>query len=66
MSNGRLKTKNKLTADVTYQSKMETYCVKRTKDTENIDSQMFRRKNKRLIMQPKCCLWSIKQKQRKN
>ena len=30
---------------------MNTYCVECKKDTENIDSKMFRTKNNRLIMQ---------------
>ena len=29
---------------------MKTYCVKRKKDTGNIDPKMVRTKNKRLIM----------------
>ena len=29
---------------------MNTYCVKRKKDTETIDPKMFRTKNNRLIM----------------
>ena len=33
---------------------MKTYCVKRKKDTENLDSKKFRTKNNRLIMQSKC------------
>ena len=33
---------------------MKTYCVKRKKDTENLDSKIFRTKNNRLIMQSKC------------
>ena len=33
---------------------MNTYCVECKKDTENIDSKMFRTKNNRLIMQSKC------------
>ena len=33
---------------------MKTYCVKCKKDTENLDSKIFRTKNNRLIMQPKC------------
>ena len=32
---------------------MKTYCVRCKKDTENIDSKMFRTKNNRLIMQSK-------------
>ena len=33
---------------------METYCLKCKKDTENLDSKIFRTKNNRLIMQSKC------------
>ena len=33
---------------------MKTYCLKCKKDTENIDSKMFRTKNNRLLMQSKC------------
>ena len=33
---------------------METYCLKFKKDTENLDSKIFRTKNNRLIMQAKC------------
>ena len=33
---------------------METYCLKCKKDTENLDSKIFRTKNNRLIMQAKC------------
>ena len=33
---------------------MNAYCVKCRKNTENIDPKMFRTKNNRLIMQPKC------------
>ena len=39
---------------------MKTYCVKCKKDTENIDSEMFRTKNNRLIMQSKCPVCGIK------
>ena len=39
---------------------MNTYCVKCKKDTENIDSKMFRAKNNRLIMQSKCSVCRIK------
>ena len=39
---------------------MKTYCVKCKKDTENIDSKMFRPKNYRLIMQSKCPVCGIK------
>ena len=54
------KTKNKLTSDVTYKNKMKTYCMKRRKDTENIDSEMLRTKNNILIMQSKCPVCGIK------
>ena len=30
---------------------MNTYCIKCKKDTENLNSKMFRTKNNRLIMQ---------------
>ena len=33
---------------------METYCLKCKKDTENLDSKMFKTKNSRLLMQSKC------------
>ena len=33
---------------------MKTYCLKCKKDTENLDSKIFRTKNNRLIMQSKC------------
>ena len=39
---------------------MKTYCVKCKKDTENIDSKMFRPKNNRLIMQSKSPVCGIK------
>ena len=39
---------------------MKTYCVRRRKDTENIDPKMFRTKNDRLIMQSKCSVCGIK------
>ena len=39
---------------------MKTYCVKCRKDTENIDSKMFRTKNNRLIIQSKCPVFRIK------
>ena len=58
--NQRLKPKNKLTTNVTYKTKLKTDCVKCKKDTENIDPKMFRRKNKRLIMQSKCPVCRIK------
>ena len=33
---------------------MKTYCVKCRKNTKNLHSKIFKRKNGRLIMQPKC------------
>ena len=33
---------------------MKTYCLKCKKDTENLDSKIFFKKNNRLIMQTKC------------
>ena len=33
---------------------MKAYCLKCKKDTENLDSKIFRTKNNRLIMQSKC------------
>ena len=39
---------------------MNTYCMKCKKDTQNIDAIMFRTKNNRLIMRPKCPVCRIK------
>ena len=39
---------------------MLTYCVKCRKNTENLDSKVFKTKNNRLIMQSKCCKCQIK------
>ena len=39
---------------------MNTCCVKCKKDTENIDSKMFRAKYNRLIMQSKCPACGVK------
>ena len=39
---------------------MNTYRVKCRKDTENIDSKIFRTKNKRLVIQSKCSVSGIK------
>ena len=39
---------------------MKTYCVKCTKDTENIDPKMVRTKNGILLMQSKCTVCRIK------
>ena len=39
---------------------MKTYCVKCSKDTENIDPKKVRAKNNRLVMQSKCSVSGIK------
>ena len=39
---------------------MKTYFVKCRKDTENLNSKMFKTKNNRLVMQSKCPLCGIK------
>ena len=39
---------------------METYCVKCRKNTKNINSEIFKIKNGRLIMQSKCADCGIK------
>ena len=39
---------------------MKIYWVKCRKDTENIDTEMVRTKNNRLIMQSKCPICGIK------
>ena len=39
---------------------MKTYCVKYRKNTENLDSKIFKTKNNRLIMQSKCSDCGIK------
>ena len=39
---------------------MKTYCVKCRKNTENLDSTIFKTKNGRLIMQSKCPVCGIK------
>ena len=33
---------------------MKTYCLKCKKDSENLDSKIFRTKNNRIIMRSKC------------
>ena len=33
---------------------MKTYCLKCKKDTEKLDSKIFRTKNSKLLMQSKC------------
>ena len=40
---------------------MKTYCVKCRKDTENLNSNIFKTKNNRLLMQSKCTDCGIKQ-----
>ena len=39
---------------------MKTYCLKCKKDSENLDSKIFKTKNNRLIMQSKCSDCEIK------
>ena len=39
---------------------MQSYCVKCRKNTENLKSKIFKTKNHRLIMQPKCPVCGIK------
>ena len=39
---------------------MKTYCVKCRKNTENLNSKIFKTKNGRLIMQSKCADHGIK------
>ena len=39
---------------------MNTYCVKCRKNTENLNSKIFKTKNNRLIMQSKCSDCRIK------
>ena len=39
---------------------MNSYCVKCRKDTENIDQEMFRTKDNRLIMQSKYPVCGVK------
>ena len=39
---------------------MKTYCVKCRKNTENLNSEIFKTKNGRLIMQSKCTDCGIK------
>ena len=42
------------------QKKTETYCVKCRKNTERLNSKIFKTKNGRLIMQSKCAECGIK------
>ena len=49
-----LKQKQKIIShftDKSYKNKMKTYCVKCRKDTENLNSKIFKTKNNRLTMQ---------------
>ena len=39
---------------------MKTYCVKCRKNTENLNSKIFKSKNGRLIMQSKCPVCEIR------
>ena len=42
--------------DFCYKNKMKTYCVKCKKDTENIDPEIVKTRNGRLLMQSKCTI----------
>ena len=46
--------------DWCYKTSMLTYCVKCRRNTENLNSKIFRIKNGRLIMQSKCPEYGIK------
>ena len=39
---------------------MNTYCVKCKRDTENLNSKIFKTKHNRLIMQSKCSVCRIR------
>ena len=39
---------------------MLTYCVKCRKNTENLDSRIFKTRNERMIMQSKCAVCGSK------
>ena len=39
---------------------MVTYCVKCRKNTENLDSKIFKTRNERMIMQSKCAVCGSK------
>ena len=39
---------------------MKTYCVKCRKNTENLNSKIFKTKNRRVIVQSKCPVCGIK------
>ena len=39
---------------------MKTYCMNCIKETENLNSKIFKRKNGRLLMQSKCPICGIK------
>ena len=56
----KIKNLKQLMLQATYKNKMNTYCVKCRKETENIDPKMFRTKNNRLVMQSKCPVCRIK------
>ena len=42
-----------------YKNKMKTYCIKRKKDTENINPKIVKTRNNRLVMQSKCSVCGI-------
>ena len=39
---------------------MKTYCAKSRKSTEDLNSEIFKTKNNRLVMQSKCTEWEIR------
>ena len=39
---------------------MLTYCIKCRKNTKNLDSKIFKTKNRRIIVQSKCAVCGIK------
>ena len=52
--------KNTSCKKYTYKNKINTYCAKCRKDTENISPKILRTKNNGLIMQSKCPVCGIK------
>ena len=55
-----VKHKNKLIINITYKNKMTTCCLKCRKDTENIDPEIVKTKNYRLVIQSKCSVCRVK------
>ena len=50
----------KINNQYTYKNKMNTYCIKSRKDTENIEPKIVRTKNNRFVMQSKCSICGIR------